>query len=73
MRSRSPRSSRSSACTAAYDGFRVEYAVRDRRGSAVRIADLGRFDWVASLTSDRRNRFVASAIGIQLVPVLLGR
>ncbi|MGR0220025.1 hypothetical protein [Agromyces sp. ZXT2-6] len=56
-----------------YDGFRVEYAVRDRRGAAVRIVDLGRFDWVASLTGDRRNRFVASAIGIQLLPLLLGR
>ena len=56
-----------------YDGFRVEYAVRDRHGSVVRIADLGRFDWVATLTGDRRNRLVASAIGIQLVPGLLGR
>lgn len=55
-----------------YDGFRVEYAVRDRRGSVVRVADLGRFDWVASLTSDRRNRFVASGIGLQLLPLLLG-
>lgn len=56
-----------------YEGFRVEYAVRDRRGSVVRIADLGRFDWVATLTGDRRDRFVASAIGVQLLPLLLGR
>jgi hypothetical protein len=35
--------------------------------------DLGRFDWVASLTNDRRNRYVASAIGLQLLPLLLGQ
>lgn len=55
-----------------YDGFRVEYGMRDRRGDLVRVADLGRFDWVAALTSDRRNRFVASGIGLQLLPLLLG-
>lgn len=32
--------------------------------------DLGRLDWAARLTSDGRNRFVASAIGIQLLPRL---
>ncbi|MFC5789020.1 hypothetical protein EDM22_00880 [Agromyces tardus] len=55
-----------------YDGFRVQYGVHARDGAFLSPVDLGRFDWVASLTSDRRNRYVASAIGIQLLPLLLG-
>jgi len=53
-----------------HDGLRVGYGAEGRSGEFVEIADLGRFDWVAQLTSDRRNRFVASGFGIQLVPVL---
>ena len=39
-------------------------------GDFVEIVDLGLFDWVARLTSNRRHRFVASAIGIQLLALL---
>lgn len=53
-----------------YDGLRVGFGAESRSGEFVEIADLGRFDWVAQLTSDRRNRFVASGLGIQLVPLL---
>ncbi len=53
-----------------YDGLRVGFGADGREGEFVEIADLGRFDWVAQLTSDRRNRFVASGFGIQLVPLL---
>jgi hypothetical protein len=53
-----------------YDGLRVGFGAEGRSGEFVEIADLGRFDWVAQLTNDRRNRFVASGFGIQLVPLL---
>lgn len=53
-----------------YGGLRVGFGAEGRSGEFVEIADLGRFDWVAQLTSDRRNRFVASGFGIQLVPLL---
>jgi len=53
-----------------YGGLRVGFGADGRSGGFVEIADLGRFDWVAQLTSDRRNRFVASGLGIQLVPLL---
>lgn len=53
-----------------YDGLRVGFGAEGRAGEFVEIADLGRFDWVAQLTNDRRNRFIASGFGIQLVPAL---
>ena len=53
-----------------YGGLRVGFGAEGRSGEFVEIADLGRFDWVAQLTSDRRNRFIASGFGIQLVPLL---
>ena len=53
-----------------YDGLRVGFGAESRAGRFVEIADVGRFDWVAQLTSDRRNRLVASGFGIQLVPLL---
>jgi len=53
-----------------YDGLRVGFGAHDPAGDFVEIADLGRFDWVARLRSDRRLRFVASGLGIQLVPLL---
>jgi len=55
-----------------YDGLRVGYGVHTRGGDFVELVDVGRFDWVGRLTSDRRHRFVASAIGIQLLPLLFG-
>ena len=53
-----------------YRGLRVGYGVHDRAGDFHEIVDLGVFDWVAQLTSNRRYRFVASAIGLQLMPLL---
>ena len=53
-----------------YHGLRVGYGVHTRSGDFVEIVDLGLFDWVAQLTSNRRHRFVASAIGIQLLALL---
>ena len=53
-----------------YRGLRVGYGVHTRSGDFVEIVDLGLFDWVAQLTSNRRHRFVASAIGIQLLALL---
>ena len=53
-----------------YHGLRVGFGAHDRAGEFHEIVDLGIFDWVARLTSNRRNRFVASAIGIQLLPLL---
>lgn len=54
-----------------YRGLRVGYGVHDRAGVLREIVDLGVFDWVAQLTSNRRHRYVASAIGLQLMPLLL--
>jgi len=53
-----------------YHGLRVGYGVHTMSGDFVEIVDLGLFDWVAQLTSNRRHRFVASAIGIQLLALL---
>jgi hypothetical protein len=53
-----------------YAGLRVGFGADGRSGEFAEIADLGRLDWVAQLTSDRRNRFIASGFGIQLVPLL---
>lgn len=50
-----------------YGGLRVGYGMHDLAGEFRALVDLGRFDWVAQLLSDRRYRFVASAIGIQLL------
>ena len=54
-----------------YRGLRVGYGVHDRAGAFHEIVDLGVFDWAAQLTSNRRHRYVASAIGLQLLPLLL--
>ncbi|RZS63627.1 hypothetical protein EV187_3536 [Agromyces ramosus] len=53
-----------------YHGLRVGYGVHTANGDFAEIVDLGLFDWVAQLTSNRRHRFVASAIGIQLLAML---
>lgn len=57
-----------------YDGgLRYQIAVRVRGGEEVPLVDGGAFEWVASLTSNRRAVFVASGLGTQLVPVLFRR
>ncbi|MDR6905146.1 hypothetical protein J2X63_000832 [Agromyces sp. 3263] len=55
-----------------YHGLRLGFGVHDRAGAFREVVDLGVFDWVAQLTSNRRHRYVASAIGIQLLPLLFG-
>ena len=53
-----------------YDGVRVQFGADTRAGEFCAIGDLGVFDWVARLTANRKHRFVASGLGIQLVPLL---
>jgi len=53
-----------------YAGLRVGFGVHDAAGEFLEIVDLGAHDWVAGLTGNRKHRFVASAIGIQLLPLL---
>ncbi len=53
-----------------YGGLRILFGVHDHDGALREWIDLGVFDWVAQLTSNHRQRLVASAIGIQLLPLL---
>jgi len=53
-----------------YDGLRFQIGARSSEGVEIPLVDGGTFDWVAKLTSNRRARFVASAIGSQLVALL---
>jgi len=53
-----------------YGGLRVGFGANDRSGQFQEIVDLGAFDWVAQLANDARQRFIASGLGIQLVPLL---
>jgi hypothetical protein len=51
-------------------GTRTMLWVTDPTGAEVPLADGGSFDWLARLTSNRRNAFVASGMGAQLVSLL---
>ena len=51
-------------------GVRYMLWVTDPAGSEVPLVDGGSFDWLARLTSNRRNAFVASGMGAQLVSIL---
>ena len=53
-----------------YAGLRVLFGGTSTSGDHVPLADTGVFDWVARLTSNARQRFVASGLGIQLLPLL---
>lgn len=56
-----------------YDGVRIQLFVDGPDGpdgDRSAIADLGLFDWVGRLLGDRRARFIASGLGLQLLPVL---
>jgi len=53
-----------------YDGLRVVFEGVSERGEACALGDLGVFDWVAKLTSNRRLRLVASGLGLQLLALL---
>lgn len=55
-----------------YDGVRLLFGADGASGEHVNIADTGRFDWVAKLSSDRRHRYVASGLGLQLLPLAFG-
>jgi hypothetical protein len=52
-----------------YDGIRVMFGADTIDGEWNPIADLGRFDWMSKLTSNRRQRYVASGFGLQRAPV----
>jgi hypothetical protein len=53
-----------------YAGLRVLLGGTSTEGAHVPLADTGAFDWVARLTSNARQRFVASGLGLQLLPIL---
>jgi hypothetical protein len=53
-----------------YTGLRVLLGATSTEGKHVPLADTGAFDWVARLTSNARQRFVASGLGLQLLPIL---
>jgi hypothetical protein len=54
-----------------YDGIRATFSIDGPSGEPLQIGDLGVFDWMSKLTSNRRMRYVASGLGIQLLPLLL--
>jgi len=56
-----------------YRGLRVLFGGKNAAGEHLPLADTGAFDWVARLTSNARLRFVASGLGIQLLPLLFRR
>jgi hypothetical protein len=53
-----------------YDGLRVVFEAETSSGKFCQLSDLGLFDWVGHLLSNKRIRFVASGFGIQLLPAL---
>jgi hypothetical protein len=53
-----------------YDGLRVLFGAETPSGEFRQLSDLGLFNWVGKLLSNRRIRFVASGFGIQLLPAL---
>lgn len=56
-----------------YHGVRALYGAHSARtGDFVPLVDIGRFEWVARLTSNRKLRYVASGCGLQLIPALFG-
>jgi hypothetical protein len=56
--------------SAYYDGVRVLFGAKANNGEFPPLVDIGLFDWVAKLTSNKKFRFVASGCGIQLAPIL---
>lgn len=53
-----------------YAGLRVLQLARTQGGHDVPIADTGCFDWIGQLLDNRKYRFVASGMGLQLLPML---
>jgi len=56
-----------------YAGLRALVDVDAPSGKRVNVADTGLFDWMSQLMSDRRYRFVASGLGLQLLPLMFQR
>jgi hypothetical protein len=52
-----------------YDGVRMLFNVHMAQGETIPLGDVGRFDWVARLTANRRMRMVAAGFGVQLLPL----
>jgi hypothetical protein len=52
-----------------YDGVRISFGADNTAGEQVPIGDAGAFDWVAKLTANHRQRFVAAGFGLQLLPL----
>lgn len=53
-----------------YDGVRLLIEAESPNGGVVQLGDVGLFDWMEKLTSNRRTRFVAAGLGIQLLALL---
>ena len=53
-----------------YDGVRLLVGASSASGAHIQLGDIGLFDWMEKLTANRGNRFVASGLGIQLLPLL---
>jgi hypothetical protein len=53
-----------------YHGVRFQIAAQSSEGVEIPLIDGGTFDWVARLTSNRRAKYITSAIGSQLVALL---
>jgi hypothetical protein len=53
-----------------YNGLRVMFGADSTAGEHVAIGDVGLFDWVAKLTANRRQRFVAAGFGLQQLPLV---
>ena len=56
-----------------YDGLRFMLSCGAGGGAGVPLIDGGAFDWMGTLTANRKMVFVASGMGSQLVPVLFRR
>ena len=54
-------------------GVRYKLWVSNAQGVEIPLIDGGTFDWLARLTSNRRHAFVATGMGVQLVPLLFRR
>jgi hypothetical protein len=56
-----------------YDGLRFQISVGADHESGIPLIDGGAFDWLATLTANRKMAFVASGMGSQLAAVAFRR
>ena len=59
--------------SAYYAGVRISFGPHTAAGEWSAIGDIGVFDWMVKLTSNRRMRFVAGGFGLQLLPLLFAK